>query len=199
LDSISTITPITEKKAEYGEKKIGARAQLVADFGRDAIAWLRTTPRPKIIIGVNHALTPIMGRKSYIAPGGDTKEYLANAVLRMYRVETLEDGTFCSEVRAEKLKYGGQNKNRKGLVACIPDIGVSRELSALYACVALKLATRENTVKIGGKSLGFFQKKFIEGAKKGKTEIFDPFFELLEDLEEEDIELEGETDGTEGV
>jgi RecA/RadA recombinase len=194
LDSIGMITPITEKKSDFGTKKIGARAQLVADLMRDFVAWLRSTQRPKIIIGVNHSLNPIGGR-GYITPGGDTKNYAANVRIRMYRLggqDVFDDGSFCAECSVQKHKYGGTHKNRKGLVFIIPQIGVSPELTAMYDCFQMGLATRDTTVKMGGKSMGYIQKKFIEGAKNGKKEIFDPFFEALGAIELEAVDYDEE-------
>jgi RecA/RadA recombinase len=179
LDSVGMVTTRTEKEAtDYGTKRIGMRGQIMADFMRDTIAWLRATQRPKIQIGINHALQPIGGR-GYITPGGDTKNYAANVRLRMYRLETMSEGSFCAEVKAEKLKYGGTHKDRKGLVFVIPNIGVSPEMTAMFDCFQLGLATRSTTVKMNGKSMGYLEKKFLDGAKNGKKEIFDPFFEAL--------------------
>jgi hypothetical protein len=47
---------------------------------------------------------------------------------------------------------------------------------------------------MNGKSMGYLEKKFLDGAKNGKKEIFDPFFEALsiQEMEVSSYDEEGE-------
>jgi len=158
----------------------------MADWSRDIVAWLRAAKRPNLIIGINHALPPI-GGQGYIAPGGETKNFAANARLRMWRTENFEGGIFVAKVKAEKLKYGGVSKRRIGHICIIPEWGVSPDLSAMFDCFELGLAERSTTVKIGKKSLGYLEKTLFKAAVEGKHAKFEPFYELLSELDLESM------------
>jgi RecA/RadA recombinase len=187
LDSIGVITPTPERESKgYGQARMGMRGKVMADWSRDVLAWLRASQRPKLIIGVNHALSPL-GGQGYVAPGGDTKNYIANVRMRMWRTEVFKEGIFVSKVVATKLKYGGVSKRRVGLVAIIPEWGVSRDLSAMFDCFELGLADRSTTVKIGKKSLGYLEKVLFKAALDGDHKKFEPFHEQLADLDMENL------------
>jgi hypothetical protein len=105
----------------------------------------------------------------------------------MWRTENFEGGIFVAKVKAEKLKYGGVSKRRIGHVCIVPEWGVNPDLSAMFDCFELGLAERGTTVKIGKKSLGYLEKVLFKAAMEGKSAKFEPFHELLSELDMESI------------
>ncbi len=188
LDSLGMFSPIPEQGKDLGEANMGVRAKRTADFARRVANKLLLAPLPKAVFVVNH-IHDVIGGRGHTTPGGETLKYMANVRLWVYRVETFKDGSFCSEIKVEKLKYGGANIKRKGLMVVIPGIGVSPEMTAVMDCVQLELAERGTTVKMdildvkSGKfkstSMGFLEKNLIEWAKTHETKKFEPFYEAL--------------------
>jgi len=195
LDSLGMMSPVPEQAKDLGESTIGVRAKVTADFARRTANKLLMCPEPKAMFVINHVHDPIGGR-GHITPGGETLKYMSNVRLWLYRIETLKDGSFCAEAKVEKLKYGGVNPRRKGLIFIIPGFGVSPEMTAVFDCIQLGLATRGNTVKMDlldnktgkfkSRSMGFLEKNLVEWAKEGKAFQFEPFFEALAKAEEGD-------------
>lgn len=188
LDSLGMLTPIPEQAKDLGESTMGVRAKVTADFSRRTANKLLLCPEPKAMFVVNHVHDPIGGR-GHITPGGETLKYMSNVRLWLYRLETLKDGSFCTEAKVEKLKYGGVHTTRKGLVFIIPGYGVSPEMTAVFDCINLGLAERSTTVKMDvldtktgkfkSRSMGYLEKNLVVWAKEGKKFQFDPFYEAL--------------------
>lgn len=188
LDSLGMMSPIPEQNKDLGESTVGVRAKITADFARRTANKLQMASFPKAMFVVNHVHDPIGGR-GHITPGGETLKYMANVRLWLYRLETFKDGSFCAEAKVEKLKYGGVNPNRKGLLFVIPGFGISPEMTAVMDCINLGLAERSSRVmmdildqktgKFKSRSMGYLEKNLIEWAKEGKRFQFDPFFEAL--------------------
>ena len=184
LDSIGMIQPIMEREGDLEEAFVGRRALIVSKWSRRVSAWLRAASSPKATFVVNH-VNPIIGGRGHVTPGGQALKYAASVRLMMYRTETLDesDGTFVAECKVEKLRYGGVAKDRKALVAIVPGLGISPDLTAMLDCVSLGLAKREASVKamVRGEwqSVGRIG-SLLEAARSGDHGRFEPFREALE-------------------
>jgi RecA/RadA recombinase len=182
IDSIGSFTPIMEREGDIEEAFMGQRAKRVSNLVRRAVAWLRVTDDPKLLVFVNHVHDLIGGPvKGHSTPGGNVLKYLANIRLWVLRSESFEDGCFEAEVRVEKLKYGGAGSERRGYFFVIPGIGVSPEMSAVMDCFRTEKAERGSYVKLGGKSIARLG-ALIEDARdpKANQAKFKPFFMALD-------------------
>ncbi|MEK7178159.1 MAG: hypothetical protein AAB721_00670, partial [Patescibacteria group bacterium] len=137
-------------------------AKTVADASRRVAAWLRVTEDPKLCFYINH-VHPNIGGHGFSTPGGVTKGYVANVRVWLQRIDNdIPDGSgnFLAEARVQKLKHGGTNPERKGLVFFIPGFGISKEMTNVFDCIRLGLAERGAVIKLS---------KF--DIKKGKDEM----------------------------
>jgi hypothetical protein len=102
--------------------------------------------------------------------------------MKMYRKDSkFEYGAFKAEVRIEKLRWGGTDRERVGSVIVIPGVGVAKGMTAMQDCVDLDLAERGAWVKVDGKSIGYRLTQLIEEELDGNLEPFKVFNELLEE------------------
>lgn len=185
LDSVAMLMSRSEEVGEIGERHMGRRAFDMAQWVRKCLAWLRNTEQPKIAIAVNHLYEQMQQRPGqygpvHYTPGGLAKEYAATARLRVWRAETdFPEGCFLADIACEKLRFGGQSKERRARVFFIPGLGVSPEMTAVFDCFALGIVERGATVRIGRKSFGYLKKDLLRAAISGDKERFAPFFGLL--------------------
>lgn len=150
IDSIGMFWPVVDVEKDLGERSVGQRAKTIADASRRVAAWLRIADDPKLCFYINH-VHPNIGGRGFSTPGGVTKGYAANIRVWLQRIESdvpEESGNFLAEARVQKLKAGGANAGRKGLVYFIPGYGVSVEMTNVFDCVGLGLAERGATIKL---------------------------------------------------
>ena len=189
LDSAAMTQPISEREGEMEEAFMGRRAQVLAKFSRRCLAWINSEEEDKLFIVVNHMLQD-MGGYGKISPGGDTLKFGINARLWIKRADAstpLPSGAFEAEIAVEKLRFGGKNKDRKGRVVILPEVGVSPELTAAFDCMELKLARRQagtGMVQYLGADGNWVDvdllKNLIVELLNGKgKEAFQPFYDIL--------------------
>ena len=162
VDSVGAFWPIVDSAKELGERSVGQRAKTIADASRRVAAWLRITEDPKLFIYINH-VHPNIGGRGFSTPGGVTKSYTANVRLWLQRIANdipEGSGNFLAETRVQKLKFGGANPERKGLVFFIPGFGISKEMTDVFDCIRVGIAERGATIKL---------KQYND--KKGKDEM----------------------------
>jgi len=150
VDSLGAMWPIVDSAKELGERSVGQRAKTIADASRRVAAWLRITEDPKLFIYINH-VHPNIGGRGFSTPGGVTKSYTANVRLWLQRIDNdipEGSGNFLAEARVQKLKFGGANPERKGLVFFIPGFGISKEMTDVFDCIRLGIAERGATIKL---------------------------------------------------
>jgi hypothetical protein len=144
---------------------------------------------------VNHIYQMMGGRnQGHQTAGGDAKKYLAHIRISLFVSETVTTGTgdekellgYVISGSLDKLKYGG--KGRKFTVVNLPGLGINRNLSNVWSCFQFGLATREATVKCGGKSIGYM-KNIFQAAREGKDDYFEPFMIELENWKEKSADL----------
>lgn len=185
LDSAAMTQPLPERKGDIEEAFMGRRAQVLAKFARRCLSWINSAKDDKLLIIINHMLQD-MGGFGKSSPGGDTLKYGINARLWIHREHNLPYGAFVSEIEVEKLRFGGKNKDRKGLVAIIPGLGVSPELTAAFDCFALKKGRRlQGTGMVSYEKDGAWvdiatMSDIIKDLMDGKRDQLTPFFEILE-------------------
>ena len=150
IDSIGMFWPIVDVAKDLGERSMGQRAKTVADASRRVAAWLRVTEEPKLCFYINH-VHPNIGGRGFDTPGGQTKKFAANIRVWLQRIDNdipEGSGNFLAEARVQKLKHGGANPERKGLVFFIPGFGISKELTDVFDCIRLKIAERGAVIKL---------------------------------------------------
>ncbi len=188
LDSVSAYVPNAEAESEIGDADVGRRAKDMAKFARMVVRGFSSKPDPSLCIIVNHAYAVIGGRGSQTA-GGDAIKFLSGVRLRVWTDEVISsrDKThvlaFVVRGKVEKLRYGGKGREFKYVI--LPQMGVSRELSALFDCFDLGMANRGTVITITGfpdENYGYLS-KMIEAAREGDVNKFEPFQALLREYE----------------
>jgi RecA/RadA recombinase len=180
VDSIGAISPISEAEGSLGEANMGKRAFLVAQFARKGLKLLRD-PNPRTIFMINHAY-PVIGGRGLTSPGGEVKKYLASIRIQVKRkyvsggYEEFPDGSYVILGQVVKNRWG--LKDRTFHLFVLSGKGVSKELTAVYDCLVMKLAKKDRVIKIGDQSFGYL-KNIVDEARAGNTDFFQPFFELL--------------------
>ena len=150
VDSIGMFWPLVDSFKELGERSVGQRAKTVADASRRIAAWLRITEDPKLCFYINH-VSPNIGGRGFDTPGGMTKKYAANVRVWLQRIDNdipEGSGNFLAEARVQKLKHGGANPGRRGLIFFIPGFGISKEITDVFDCIRLKIAERGAVIKL---------------------------------------------------
>ena len=150
LDSVGAFWPIVDSSKDLGERSMGQRAKTIADASRRVAAWLRITEDPKLFIYINH-VHPNIGGRGFSTPGGVTKSYTANVRLWLQRIDNdipEGSGNFLAEARVQKLKFGGANPERRGLVFFIPGFGISAEMTSVFDCIRVGIAERGAVIKL---------------------------------------------------
>lgn len=192
VDSIGMYASQAEIEDEIGAANWGKRGRDMAQFSRRALNNLRfisvDNPRKAVLL-VNHK-HDAMGHLGHTTPGGVTKNFAASTRLWMYRKDSKFDhGAFQAEIRVKKLRVGGVDSDKRGIVFIIPGIGVSPEMTAVLDCVRLGLAERGATIKLDvvDKRTGEVNKKsmgrineLVEKVINGDLGVFEPFFEALQ-------------------
>lgn len=193
LDSIGAISPISEAEGELGEANMGRRAFLMAQFSRGGIKLLRSTDT-KVLFMINHAY-PVIGGRGTTTPGGEVKKYLASIRIQVKRrfvkgkYEEFPDGSYIIEGTIVKNRWG--YKDRKFYLFVLAGKGVDLGLTAMYDGIVLKKVSKDKVIKIGDTSFGYL-KDIVAQAQEGNIEYFSPFFDVLADVEKEEISETGE-------
>ena len=165
---------------------MGRRAFLVAQFARKGLKLLRE-PDPRTIFMINHAY-PVIGGRGLTSPGGEVKKYLASIRIQVKRkyvsggYEEYPDGSYVILGQVVKNRWG--LKDRTFHLFVLSGKGISKELTAVYDCLVMKLAKKDRVIKIGDQSFGYL-KNIVDEARVGNTDFFQPFFELLSQHTEE--------------
>lgn len=192
MDAVGAIQPIAEAAGDFGEAFMGKRAKLVAQMSRALSNALRVKREDAIAFVINHQHS-IIGGRGHTTAGGETLKYMATVRMMIWTEEILKDDNdniygFLAAGNIEKLRYGGRGRSFNYYT--VPGLGVHPEASAMFDCFSLGLATREGTVKMDGKSLGYLKKDLLAYASTGKSRKFEPFVERLIEYEKEIKEAE---------
>lgn len=153
---------------------MGRRAQLMAKFSRKAENIVRNTKRQNcLILMTNHVQSMIMGF-GVTTPGGDAKNFLSSVRIHVTKRDDVTEAGYQLIGKVAKNRYG--YNGRQFSVYNLAGWGFHPGLTAVYDCINLKLATKERTIKMGGKTYGFASQlpQHIDD-----DEFFQPFFDTL--------------------
>lgn len=182
VDSVGALIPIMEAEGDFGEAFMGRRAKLMAQVSRSFATTMINRDKAAIAVFVNHQQA-ILGGQGHTTPGGVTLKHLAACRINVWNKETIKNKEevpigYQIQGTVEKLRYGG--KGRKFSVVNLGGKGINRDLTTMFDCFVLGLATRSATVKVNDKSVGFISKLFLD-AEEGRHEKFEPFYEAIQD------------------
>lgn len=189
LDSVTAYQSQGEMVGDVGEAFMGQRAKQIGQIVRRARAGLNY--KPGYFFVVNHPYA-VIGGVGHKTAGGEVLKDLAGVRISIFHKENIKDSkderiiAFVVGGQVEKLRFGGKKtgNTEKFTYVILPDIGLSRDLSAMFDCFTFGLASRERTVKLGDTSVGYIS-SLINDARNGKTEVFEPFHEALAEYEEQ--------------
>ncbi len=174
LDSVGAIKSIAEDQGDIGDRNMGHRGFIMAQFSRRMNDVLRG--KQKSFFAANHQYQSLGKMTGIITPGGDSLKYLAGNRIPVKRKETFDDGSYVVEGTVKKNRFGLQG--RKFYIAVLAGQGVHLGLTALYDCAVLGLVERGKTIKMGGQSFGYL-KALLAEAHAGNNEAFQPFIDAL--------------------
>jgi len=197
LDSIAAISPLAEKKGDFGVATYGRRAVLLGILSRQLLPTMhpRKQGSENIHFLTNHWI-PKMEEKGYTSPGGEAKGYLCSVQIHLARESVSIDGKKMSTLPDGSYRLKGTlYKNRYGFDRTTPDkgeftvfikagVGIHYGLTAMFEAIDLKKAVRHGTVKIGDTSFGHL--KTILTKEWENDEFFQPFYGVLKENENED-------------
>ena len=193
LDSIGSISPLSEQEGSLGEANMGRRAFLLAQFTRKCLRILRNENAPSIFM-INHAY-PRIGGRGIETPGGEVKKYLASMRIQVKRVyykgkyEEFPDGSYVIEGKVIKNRWGYKDKTFHLFV--LAGKGIHKGLTAMYDGIQLGLVGRKRVISIGEETFGYL-KDVVEKAQEGDDKFFEPFFEVLRNPKQNNEEVDEE-------
>lgn len=176
IDSLGMFTTLSEVQGDLTDANMGRRGSAVARLTRRIL--YRLLEREGIVIAVNHEHV-VLGGMGYWTPGGRTKEFGANARMRLFMVEkNLPYGGIVSKLLLSKLRYGGLRDEHTHIVV-VPGYGVIPELCVMFDAIDMKKAQRtSHGVSVGGKTVGRLSTIF-EKVLSGERDICVPFYEEM--------------------
>lgn len=175
LDSIGSISPISEKESEIGSANMGRRALAMAQFSRKMLPLTREFKAT--LFATNHWY-PSLDGYGYNTPGGEVKKYLLTIRILLKRKETFDDGSYVLEGKTYKNRWG--KKDSKFYVFSLAGKGIHRGMTALIDGANKGVVNRGTVVKIGDESYGYIS-NIIKKAQEGDDEFFEPFLEAVHD------------------
>ncbi len=191
VDSYGAFASIASRAKHLGERTVGQEARTLNEAAKRVQTWLRNNDIGKWYFVINHTSPNIGGGGGFTTPGGRKTKYLA--IVRAWIRRKANDwpagtGNFVAEITFQKLKYG--IKGRKCWVYFIPGYGISREMTAVYECIEMKLAKKDAVIKLevmDGEDkqikwmsqgrISTLARKALDPKKHRKT--FQPFFAAL--------------------
>jgi len=191
LDSIASISPISENEGNLGDANMGRRAFPMAQFSRRVTRALRNVPEDSCLIAANHwyeKMGAIGMAKQYTSPGGVVKENEEHLriQLKVPWVDYISSGDGKAEARWETgwVLEGKVEKNRAGAknkrfqVFIYGGWGVHMGMTAVIDCLASGLA-KIKSGKIVMDDYEFGNLKKIIERERDNTEFFIPFINKL--------------------
>lgn len=183
LDSLSAISPYEETEGEIGERNMGRRAFIMAQFARKLVKIQRFSRWPVGFIYTNHRLFKLGSYQGAYTPGGDVKTYLAPVRIAI-KSKKINDKKLDSPAVVE----GTVVKNRWGYdgstfrLVVMPGQGIHPGLTAMIDCRAAKLARKIKGGMVQIKNGDGWEDVGIEGHLLNKyddAETFLPFVKAL--------------------
>lgn len=179
LDSLASISPISEQEGSVGDANMGRRAKIASTMSHKVNHALKLRKTPSVFLFTNHVHQNI-GFVGSTTSGGVTSKYMSQIRIRLKGVDDFNDGVVL-EGKIEKFNFGPEG--RLFHVFMIGGHGLHMGLSAVFDCIYAKKATAENVVKMNGKSYGRVN-KMVEN--RDDEELFKPFITALNDNPEVD-------------
>ena len=187
LDSVASISPVSEVEGDIGDANMGRRAFPMAQFSRRITRALKYAEKGTYAFMANHRYPEMATRsmfKTYVAPGGKVKDNMAHI-----RIEArnpwikIGDSQKSAHFGAGWVFEGKIIKNRAGLsvgsdfwVFMIGGQGIHDGLTALFDCVKLKL------LKVGGTTI-----KSMTVTMKNTGEAFGKVYDIVQERDEFDF------------
>lgn len=172
LDSLASISPISEREGDVGDANMGRRAKIAATMSRKVNHNLKMRTTPSVFFFTNHVHQNI-GFVGSTTAGGVTAKYMSQIRIKLKSVDDFDEGTVL-EGKVEKFNFGPDKRSFHVLM--IGGEGLHLGLSAMFDCIYTKRATAEKVVKMDGKSYGRVN-KIIE--ERNDEDLFKPFVQML--------------------
>jgi recombination protein RecA len=181
VDAVGAISPYAERKGDLGDSNMGRRGRIMADFTRNILhLFLQAKNKDSVVFILNHSY-PAIGWVGNIAPGGKAKEYGSKVRISISRAYKIGDkGVKLPEthflIKGKVVKNNRGVSGREFLLAVEGGLGIHRGLTAVFDCLAYKLAILDRIVKIDNVSYGGIKDMC---GRPSEDEFFAPFHEVL--------------------
>lgn len=173
LDSVGGLMPVSEEEGSAADARVGMRARMMGPFLRKCVHRLRQTEEPKAMFLTNH-LHQIIGGQGSITSGGKAVHYLSATRMRLTSDKNDEDNWWQIKGKIVKRRYTGDRPSQTFQCILVPGEGIDPGLTAVQDAIFFGLADKEGTIKLDGKSYGYF-KKMVQ--TRGDLDQFVPFQE----------------------
>lgn len=180
LDAVGSLVLKAELEGELTDAHMGLKARRMAPWMRQMLHVLKRSPDACLFI-INHLHQIMQLGNASTTHGGVAIHNNAHVRLRLSK-EKEDDEYVIVNGRIDKIRYGGKGKKgRPFKFVLVPNLGVHPGLSAVVDAKWFGLAEGDSTIKLDGKSYGYF-KSLAKEAIDGETEKFAPFQEALRAL-----------------
>lgn len=174
VDSMGAISTIAEIEGSVKDANMGARARVIRRFLAKMSKCLRDSKQDSFTIYTNHVHANL-GKQGTSTSGGVGMEYYPAVRMKMWTDK--EDTLWTIKGTIFKRRYINDPHLPNDFQAIlIPGRGIHPGMSAVNDCVLTGLATRGQTVKLGGKSYSAFP-KMVD--RLDDRDFFEPFVQAL--------------------
>jgi len=186
MDSVGMYVSTAEATGVIGDANMGRAARDITQWTKRVLSHMVSYPNPpKIALMINHKKQTLGGMAGSYTPGGRAKSHGAGVRIDMFRKDNKFDyGAFQAQIKVQKLRQGGTDRDRVGNVFIIPGVGVARGMTALMDCLMMGEAKRDAYVKIKSGdemvSSGFRIGQLVKADLEHDEKPFAPFHEILE-------------------
>lgn len=184
LDSLTAISPIEEAQSSVVDKNMGRRARLAGVLVRGILQANRFRTSPYSTIILSHKSTSMSNTPTNTGTattGGESKKNIAKVRIGIRRMpeptmNDLENNCYILEGKVEKMNFG--RDKRVFYTAILGGQGINKNMTAVYECKAMKLASFGASITLDGKKYGRMASVVAE-AYAGNDEFFQPFHDAL--------------------
>lgn len=176
IDGVGAISTVSEQEGATGEANMGRRAKILAQLSRKSRRIRRNSGMTKTFFMTNH-IHPIIGGRGMVAPGGETKNFMAKVRIRVKKKETFSDGSYVLEGKVIKNSFGYEN--RIFYLFVLSGRGVHVGITNMYDCILAGKAVRGKGPKVKINDQVYKFSTLIEEAKAGNNEPFEAFKNAL--------------------
>jgi len=187
LDSIAGIQPEAEINAKsVVEIQMGRRAQITNKLMRHVTNLSIWRESPLAFFAITHEYKSYSQYEPSTKPGGDGKQYLSRAHLKIAREKwaqdmkyVMDDGSFIIKGTVDKFNYG--IKGKEFWMFILANFGAHRGMSAVFDAIQYGVAQRKRGRIVCGEWNSTLS-EMMKHARSHEDEFFEPVVTAMQDV-----------------